>query len=111
VLRHAPLEQRVRVSVSRYADTVELWVIDRGPGIAAAERRIVFEPLQRRDDLATSAGAGVGLGLVIARGIIEAVHGSITLENISGGGLTVSIAIPLAMRIASEPYRTASSTR
>jgi two-component system sensor histidine kinase KdpD len=110
-LRHAPLDQTVRVSASRYADTIELRVIDRGPGIAPTDRQIVFEPFQRRDNLATSAGPGVGLGLAIARGFIEAMHGSISLEDTSGGGLTVSIAIPLTASTSSEPYRSASSTR
>jgi two-component system sensor histidine kinase KdpD len=110
-LRHAPLDQTVRVSASRYADTIELRVIDRGPGIAPTDRQIVFEPFQRRDNLATSAGPGVGLGLAIARGFIEAMHGSISLEDTPGGGLTVSIAIPLTMSTTSKEYPSASSTR
>jgi two-component system sensor histidine kinase KdpD len=110
-LRHAPLDQTVRVSASRYAETIELRVIDRGPGIAPTDRQIVFEPFQRRDDLATSAGPGVGLGLAIARGFIEAMHGSISLEDTPGGGLTVSIAIPLATSLVSEEYPSASATR
>jgi len=90
---------------SRCADTIELRVLDRGPGIAPTDRQIVFEPFQRRDDLATSAGPGVGLGLAIARGFIEAMHGSITLEDTPGGGSTVGIAIPLATSLVSEEYR------
>jgi two-component system sensor histidine kinase KdpD len=73
---------------------VELRVVDRGPGIPAEARPAVFEPFQRRDDGAVSTGAGVGLGLAIARGFVEAMHGVISLEDTPGGGLTVSIAMP-----------------
>jgi two-component system sensor histidine kinase KdpD len=76
-------------------DTVELRVIDRGPGIAPAARTAVFEPFQRRDDRAVSTGAGVGLGLAIARGFVAAMHGTISLDDTPGGGLVVTIALPV----------------
>jgi two-component system sensor histidine kinase KdpD len=93
-LRYSPAGERVRVAASAHADTVELRVVDRGPGIPAEARPAVFEPFQRRDDGAVSTGAGVGLGLAIARGFVEAMHGVISLEDTPGGGLTVSIAMP-----------------
>jgi two-component system sensor histidine kinase KdpD len=93
-LRYSPAGQRVRVAASAHADMVELRVVDRGPGIPAEARPAVFEPFQRRDDGAVSTGAGVGLGLAIARGFVEAMHGVISLEDTPGGGLTVSIAMP-----------------
>jgi len=93
-LRYSPAGERVRVAASAHADMVELRVVDRGPGIPAEARPAVFEPFQRRDDGAVSTGAGVGLGLAIARGFVEAMHGDISLEDTPGGGLTVSIALP-----------------
>ena len=93
-LRYSPVGERVRVAASAHADMVELRVVDRGPGIPAEARPAVFEPFQRRDDGAVSTGAGVGLGLAIARGFVEAMHGFISLEDTPGGGLTVSIAMP-----------------
>jgi two-component system sensor histidine kinase KdpD len=93
-LRYSPAGERVRVAASAHADMVELRVVDRGPGIPAEARPAVFEPFQRRDDGAVSTGAGVGLGLAIARGFVEAMHGVISLEDTPGGGLTVSIAMP-----------------
>jgi two-component system sensor histidine kinase KdpD len=54
----------------------------------------VFEPFQRRDDRAVSTGARVGLGLAIARGFVEAMHGTIGLDDTPGGGLIVNIALP-----------------
>jgi two-component system, OmpR family, sensor histidine kinase KdpD len=93
-LRYSPAGEQVRVAASAHADMVELRVVDRGPGIPAEARPAVFEPFQRRDDGAVSTGAGVGLGLAIARGFVEAMHGVISLEDTPGGGLTVSIAMP-----------------
>ena len=97
-MRYTPEGEPVRVAASAYADTVELRVIDRGPGIPRDAREAVFEPFQRHDDQGVSSGASVGLGLAIARGFVEAMHGTITLEDTPGGGLTVSIALPTAPR-------------
>jgi two-component system sensor histidine kinase KdpD len=94
--RYNPPGEHVRVAASAHGYIVELQVIDRGPGIPRAVRDAVFEPFQRRDDHATSAGAGVGLGLAIARGFVEAMHGTITLEDTPGGGLTVSVVLPIS---------------
>jgi two-component system sensor histidine kinase KdpD len=89
-LRYAPPETRVRVAGSAHLDRVELRVIDRGPGIDAAELERVFRPFQRTDDV-PSNGAGVGLGLAIARGFTEAMGGEVTAEPTPGGGATVVI--------------------
>ena len=53
-------------------------------------------PFQRRDDHSTGTGAGVGLGLAIARGFVHAMHGTLTLDDTPGGGLTAVIALPKA---------------
>ena len=93
-LRYTPPGERVRVAASTYRDTVELRVIDRGPGIRPSDREAVFAPFQRRDDHTT--GNGVGLGLAIARGFVEAMHGTITLDDTPGGGLIAAIELPIA---------------
>jgi len=95
-LRYSPPGARVRVVAGQQDGTVELRVIDRGPGIPAAARAAVFEPFQRRDDRAVSTGAGVGLGLAIARGFVVAMRGTINLDDTPGGGLVVTIALPVA---------------
>jgi len=95
-LRYSPSGARVRMVAERHGGLVELRVIDRGPGIPDAAKAAVFAPFQRRDDRAVSTGAGVGLGLAIARGFVEAMHGSIGLEDTPGGGLVVVIALPVA---------------
>jgi two-component system sensor histidine kinase KdpD len=94
-LRYAPPDQPVRITASNHADYVELRVIDHGPGIPAADVDTVFAAFQRRGD--TSAdGAGVGLGLAIARGFAEAMSGTVTAEQTPGGGATLTIRLPAA---------------
>jgi two-component system, OmpR family, sensor histidine kinase KdpD len=96
-LRYAPADRPVRLAVSTHGDSVELRVIDRGPGIPPTEREAVFAPFQRLNDHATSTSGGVGLGLAIARGFIEAMHGAITLEDTPGGGLTAVVSLPVVL--------------
>jgi two-component system sensor histidine kinase KdpD len=95
-LRHAPPSSVVRVAGSYHDGRVELRVIDRGPGIPAAAQGQVFEPFQRLHDHPTSEGAGVGLGLAIARGFAEAMAGDLVLEDTPGGGLTMVVGMPVS---------------
>ncbi len=76
------------------AGDLELRVIDHGPGIRSADRDRVFAPFQRLGDR-TSEG-GLGLGLAIARGFVDAMHGTITPTSTPGGGLTMTITLPAA---------------
>jgi two-component system sensor histidine kinase KdpD len=75
-------------------DRVELLVVDHGPGVPAADRERIFQPFQRLGD--RDNGTGVGLGLALSRGLIEAMGGTITPEDTPGGGLTMVIALPKA---------------
>jgi two-component system, OmpR family, sensor histidine kinase KdpD len=97
-VRYTPPDKTVRVAASAHGGVVELRVIDRGPGIPSSDREAVFAPFQRRDDASASDGAGVGLGLAIARGFVEAMHGTIRLEDTPGGGLIAVVALPVAPR-------------
>ena len=70
-----------------------LEIIDHGPGIPQAERERVFAPFQRHGDRGSD---GLGLGLAIAKGFTEAMGGSITPTETPGGGLTMTIDLPVA---------------
>ncbi|UQX88736.1 DUF4118 domain-containing protein [Jatrophihabitans telluris] len=94
--RYSPAETPVRVSAAASSHLVDLQVIDQGPGIPDEAKASVFAPFQRRDDRAVSTGAGVGLGLAIARGFTEAMGGTIRLDDTPGGGLMVTISLPVA---------------
>jgi two-component system sensor histidine kinase KdpD len=95
-LRYSPDGERVRITGSEHGGKVELRVIDRGPGIPSAESDAVFAAFQRRDD-SPSDGAGVGLGLAIARGFAEAMGGGVTAEETPGGGATIVITLAVAV--------------
>lgn len=94
-LRYAPPDSKVDLVGRARADAVDLRVVDRGPGIAATQAEAVFRPFQRTDDV-PARGAGVGLGLAIARGFAEAMGGSINVEATPGGGATVVITLRAA---------------
>jgi two-component system, OmpR family, sensor histidine kinase KdpD len=74
--------------------TVRLRVIDHGPGIPPEDRDRVFRPFQRLGDRDNTAG--VGLGLALARGLVEAMNGSLRPEETPGGGLTMVVELPAA---------------
>ncbi|GAA3217819.1 sensor histidine kinase [Actinocorallia longicatena] len=91
-LRHS--EGPVLVSGSEGAGHLELRIADRGPGVADADKERIFAPFQRLGD--APGGAGVGLGLAVARGLTEAVGGSLTAQDTPGGGLTMVFTVPIA---------------
>lgn len=89
--RHSPTPP---VLAARYVrDRVELRVVDTGPGIAPADRDRVFVPFQRLGD---TSPQGLGLGLAVSRGLVEAMAGDLRLGDTEGGGLTVTVTLPSA---------------
>jgi two-component system sensor histidine kinase KdpD len=68
---------------------LELIVTDHGPGIPAGQRDAVFRPFQRLGD--SSSSEGLGLGLALARGLVEAMNGELRPTDTPGGGLTMVV--------------------
>ena len=93
--RYAPPAHPVLLTVSALAGRVELRIVDRGPGLPLGDRERVFEPFQRMGD--TDNTTGVGLGLALARGLTEAMSGTLTPEDTPGGGLTMVVSLPCAV--------------
>lgn len=81
--------------------TVEIRVIDHGPGIPVAERNRVFLPFQRLGD--TDNTTGIGLGLALARGLTEAMGGTLEPEETPGGGLTLVVSLQVGVQGPAEP--------
>jgi two-component system, OmpR family, sensor histidine kinase KdpD len=83
----------VQITAAEVAGRVELRIIDRGPGIPIAARDLVFQPFERLGQ----QGEGVGLGLAVSRGLLEAMEHSLTIDDTPGGGTTVVIAFKAAL--------------
>jgi signal transduction histidine kinase len=81
--------RRISIQTSRARDFAELTVSDSGPGIPVDKLKEIFEPFF------TSKAKGMGMGLSIARTIVEAHEGQISAENQRGGGASFRIRLPL----------------
>lgn len=92
--KHTPAETEIRISARRLGGNVQVEVVDQGPGVPAAELQRVFDPFfraKRRD----SPSKGMGLGLAVAKGLVEANGGRIWAENVNGGGARFAFTLPL----------------
>ena len=97
-LKHSPGRQEVVVSGSVIGSRVQVRVVDRGTGVPDDVKDRIFAPFQRFGD--APRGDGVGLGLAVARGLTEAMDGTLSAEDTPGGGLTIVIDLPLATTAA-----------
>jgi two-component system sensor histidine kinase KdpD len=93
-VKYSPAGRQVLVAASALGDRVEVRVVDRGPGVPDEAKEHIFEPFQRYGD--APRGTGVGLGLAVARGFLEAVGGTLRAEDTPGGGLTMVLTLPAA---------------
>ncbi len=83
----------ISVNVRRSGGRAVIGVVDRGPGIAAADRERIFQPFYRGSGSASTSGSG--LGLAIAKGFVEAGGGTITVDSLPGQGASFLISLPL----------------
>ena len=89
-MKETPNENRIiRIATSRDEGFAELSVSDRGPGIPEDKQKQVFEPFF------TTKAEGMGMGLSIARTIVEMHGGSIEVEGRKSGGTTFRVLVPL----------------
>ncbi|QCB95274.1 ATP-binding protein [Cellulomonas shaoxiangyii] len=102
--RHAPPGTRVRLTTSALGASVEIRVVDHGPGIPTERREDVFVPFQRLGD--TDNTTGLGLGLALSKGFVEGMGGRLTPEDTPGGGLTMVVSLPA---VASGPAAVADA--
>jgi two-component system sensor histidine kinase BaeS len=96
-LQYTPAGGRVCIRARREGDAVRLSVEDNGIGIAAEDLPHVFERFYRTDKSRSRAGGGTGIGLTIARHLIEAHGGAIQAESAGAGrGSTLVFTLPAA---------------
>jgi two-component system sensor histidine kinase KdpD len=102
-VRHSPSGVPVRLCAAVVPDgNLQLRIVDQGPGVDEADRARMFMPFQRLGD--APDGAGVGLGLAVARGLTDAVGATLEAEDTPGGGLTMVMSVPLARQDAGLSY-------
>jgi two-component system sensor histidine kinase KdpD len=90
----SPTDQAVRITAGEVAGRIDLRISDRGPGIPTVARDTVFQPFQRLGD--SPNREGVGLGLSVARGLLQAMGNELVIEDTPGGGTTMVIAMKIA---------------
>lgn len=88
-----PAGSPIAVVGRRSGDRLTLSVVDHGRGLPAADRERMFAPFQRLGD--HTADGGLGLGLAIAHGFTEAMGGTIEAADTPGGGLTMTVGLPV----------------
>ncbi len=85
---------RAQVSLSEEAGVIRVRIDDEGPGIPEESREDVFQPFRRLERSRNRDTGGTGLGLTVARSIVRAHGGDITLHDRPGGGLRVEVTLP-----------------
>lgn len=91
-LRYSPLGRPPILAATASNATVAIEVIDFGPGVVEDQRARMVQPFQQIGD--QRVGAGVGLGLAVAKGFVEAMAGKLLARTTLGGGLTMRIELP-----------------
>jgi signal transduction histidine kinase len=95
-IRHTPAGGQVNICARRVDGGVSVSVIDSGEGISPVDLPHVFERFYRGEKSRSRASGGAGLGLAIAKGIVEAHGGQITVESDLGQVTTFTFFLPKA---------------
>ena len=95
-LRYSPQGGKVTVGARRNADRVEVRVVDEGMGIPASEREWIFRKFYRAETAARDGAAGTGLGLFIAKELVNAMGGRIWVDSTEGEGSSFAFELPVA---------------
>ncbi|MBX3077348.1 ATP-binding protein, partial [Candidatus Obscuribacterales bacterium] len=94
-LKYSKAEERIEINIFRDEDTAVIEVLDRGRGISDADLEHLFEPFYRAKDLQESSVPGVGVGLAVCRGLVEAHRGSLIAKNRDNGGAIFRVNLPM----------------
>jgi len=95
-IRYSPAGTSITMSVGSEGSAIAIDVIDRGPGIPARHQEKIFERFYRVDEARSRATGGAGIGLAVARSVLELQHGSLRMTSQEGQGSTFQIRLPAA---------------
>ena len=95
-VKYTPAGGKVELALTRQDGAARLSVRDTGPGIAPADAERIFQPFVRLDAARARETGGAGLGLTIARSIVQVHGGTLSLQSTSGAGSEFTIRLPLA---------------
>jgi heavy metal sensor kinase len=101
--RFSPPDQAVEVRITNDGGRAVVDVADRGPGIAPSEQQRIFDRFYRSDASRNRSQGGAGLGLSLARSIVEAHGGTVSVDSTLGQGSTFTVALPLIPPTAAAP--------
>lgn len=93
-LKHSPTKSRVEVKGYRLGTDVAIDVVDKGEGIPSDSLPYIFDPFFRVDSARNRSAGGTGLGLGLARALVQLHGGDISVESTVGVGSTFSIVVP-----------------
>jgi two-component system sensor histidine kinase KdpD len=96
--RYSPAGSRIDIVARELVSGIEIRVADNGPGLQSGIEEHLFEKFVRGDSQSPDSRRGVGLGLAICRGIVEAHSGTITAHNRNEGGAEFVIRLPVHHR-------------
>jgi two-component system sensor histidine kinase BaeS len=93
-MRHGPSALEIVIRLIRGKGVATFEFQDNGPGVAAADQPHIFERLYRADKSRSRATGGAGLGLAIAKGLVEAMGGTIQYRP-GGAGAVFAVSLPM----------------
>jgi len=110
-IKFTPVGGRIALNVAGDGTRVIVTVADSGPGIPPEFLPTVFEPFRQADASTTRQHGGLGLGLAIARQLVEAHGGTIAVQNgVSPAGATFTVTLPALPRSAEAPPQAPAGT-
>lgn len=95
----------IAVSIVRHATNLKVAVADQGIGIPASEMPMIFRRFYRAENASEANVKGTGIGLAVAKGIVESHNGTIEISSEENQGTTVTLVLPLVNKSALESER------